>query len=315
MRSCLAALLTVACGEVHFVDPNPPALYRATARFQPGSIDEPVVWMTVLDLFVEQASACADTRQGMLEMVRAAFSALPAQKLELPSQDLAPGCRQRGEVPLDVDAATAAFSAARAAFPGAHVRPVIVYVDDIDLPLPPQLTSSLQALRQPPVAGSKLTPLLWTMAVREATASLAPDEDLGWTFTGDPALAALLGLVVKRDLPLQTLRQPGPMPLLDAAQLAVTREVKVCREPTDVPVLEGPAPGVAVAVDPAHGPTMLFDVPETFAVPKGFLLVPQTEILIEGCTANCDRFYVAEPGDEPRRWNGTRHCMLRATST
>jgi len=53
MRAVLLALLLLGCGEVHFVDPNPPRLFWTAASYTSAAVDEPIVWIAILDLFFE----------------------------------------------------------------------------------------------------------------------------------------------------------------------------------------------------------------------------------------------------------------------
>src|SRR4051794_37071145 len=114
MRLPLAILLSIACGEVHFVDPNPPQLYRSRAGFTASVVAEPIVWIAFLDLFIEDATVCAWARQTTLDTVRQAVASAGGAQMELPPQDLAPDCRVRGRQPVDGNAVLAAFAAAQA---------------------------------------------------------------------------------------------------------------------------------------------------------------------------------------------------------
>src|SRR3954462_5352933 len=147
MRLAFVALFSIACGEVHFIDPNPPQLFRAQTKFTPPAIDEPIVWISISNLFFEDAGSCDWSHQTTLGAVRAAFAAVGGQQVELPAQDLSPDCRQRNAAVPDVAAVRAAFASAVAAFPSARIRPVVVYLDNIDAPLDSGTAGSLLSLR------------------------------------------------------------------------------------------------------------------------------------------------------------------------
>src|SRR4051812_34269483 len=132
MRTVVLALLAAGCGEVHFVEPNPPRLFHNRVEFTATSVSEPLVWVAVLDIFIQDTGECAWARQTTLATIRDAISRVTVQQIELPAQDLAGDCRQRGETALDVAGLQAAAAVARNALPGAHVRPLVVYVDNID---------------------------------------------------------------------------------------------------------------------------------------------------------------------------------------
>src|SRR4051794_25988805 len=97
MRSTILALLVAGCGEVHFVDPNPPRLFRTKARFTSSSVDEPVVWMAVLNLFLESTDDCGWAKDQTLSALRAAFAGAGGAQLELAVQDLSSDCRARSQ--------------------------------------------------------------------------------------------------------------------------------------------------------------------------------------------------------------------------
>jgi hypothetical protein len=292
---------------VHFVDPNPPSLFRTTARFTSSSVDEPVVWVAVLNLFIQEASECAWARQTTLSALRAAVARAGGQQLELTAQDLSPQCRRRGEIALDVNALRAGFGAARAAFPGAHVRPLIVYADDIDLGLPAQVASAVAAAR---TTTGNSPALLWTVSFASVSNQIRADRQVAWRYAGDATLADRLGEVAKADLPLRTTAtvSSGPVPLLEAAQLETTLEFKVCA--ISAAAESYPELKVTHRLDRAHPPTATFLLPQDVALPKSAFQNSTFEASVEGCAANCDRYFIREPGDDPYRWNEMSGCAL-----
>src|SRR5207253_2537407 len=140
-------------------------------------------------------------------------------------------CRERGRVALDLNGVRAGFDSALTAFPGAHVRPVIVYVDDVDLPTSAETLAALHAAR-----------------------SLSDPPALIWTISHAP---------------------------------------------------------VAGKLPAAHPPTITFTVPQLVATPKSLFKTSTFDMTVEGCTANCDRYYVGEPGADPVRWDEAGRCLLR----
>jgi hypothetical protein len=308
MRWWLASALALSCGEVHFVDPHAPVLFRATARFEAATVDEPLVWLAVLDLIVEDSGDCAGVRDWTLSAIRAAFARASVPQIEIPARDLAPTCRRRGETALDVDAIVAAIQEAEASFPQGHVRAIVVYADDIQFPMPLQVGSALSKLR----ASLARPPYLWALSFDTTLAPAGAERIVPWTFSGDPAMQAGLAKVVDADLPLRTATQPGPLPLLPEDRLATTLAMKLCANPKGWTVVAGPPPGDTRDIDPNEPPQMVLEVPDATALPKSGYSPPTTTVDVEGCEANCDRYYVGEPGDPPQRWNTTFGCLLRS---
>jgi len=307
MRTTLLALLLAGCGEVHFVDPNPPRLFQTEVKYTSGAVDEPVVWIAIFNLFFQDAPGCAWARETTLSSLRQGFGVAGARQLELAAQDLSPDCRQRGQKPLDVAAVRTAFANAKAAFPRAHVRPVIVYVDDIDLMAPSETVSAIAAVRSQPDAPT----LLWTVGYEPVIAQLRSDRSVAWGYAGDPALKTRLAAAVQADLPLQTTAQlsSGPVPLLDGAQLETTREFKVCKIP-DANAAGYPVVGVTHVLDRARPPTVTFTVPQWVAMPRSLFQKSTYSVAVEGCTGNCDRYFIGNPGDDPLRWDEANRCLL-----
>ena len=308
MRAAFFALLLAGCGEVHFVDPNPPRLFTTSATYTSAAIEEPVVWIAILDLFFEDTTGCDWARQATLLAVRQGFASSGTRQLELAGQDLSPDCRERGRVPLDLDRVRAGFDSALTTFPGAHVRPVIVYVDDVDLPTPAETLAALHAARSlsdPPA-------LIWTISHPPVAGQLAADRAVAWSYAGDADLLKRVGTAVRTDLPLQTTAalSSGPVPLLTASQLESTREFKLCKNP-DPAASNYPPVGPAHVLDRAHPPTITFTVPQLVATPKSLFETSTFDMTVEGCTANCDRYYVDEPGADPARWDEARRCLVR----
>jgi hypothetical protein len=264
--------------------------------------------MAIFNLFFQDASGCAWAKETTLSALRQGFALAGGQQLELAAQDLSPDCRQRGQRPLDFSGLNGGFDAAQAAFPAAHVRPVIVYVDDIDLSIPSDTAAALGGVR----SMSNVPGLLWAVAYPSVSGQIRADRAVAWSYAGDSELVARLGAVVKADLPLQTTAavSSGPVPLLTAAQLATTRQFKVCKAP-DANAAGYPTVGPAHVLDRAHPPTVTFALPQRVAIPKSLFETASFSVPVEGCAANCERYYIGEPGDDPIRWDEADGCLLR----
>src|SRR3954469_7979601 len=87
-------LLAAACGSVHYVDPNQPGLFRATVEYRTSAQSEPMVWMTLIDLFDESGTGCAAAQQWAAQAVRGAMRATASDAVELPGMLVSPNCDQ-----------------------------------------------------------------------------------------------------------------------------------------------------------------------------------------------------------------------------
>jgi len=308
MRRSFLVVLMVGCGEVKFVDSHPPDLFHSADEYRTSPVAEPIVWMPVLDLFVETGGSCPEARSWTLQMIRAAMAVDGAPRVELAAQDVSPACNQPPRRAIDAVAAAAAFRSAARSFPGGHVRGIIVYANNIDLPVPATLSDSLTALRL-----AELPLLFWAAARKQAADQLRADQAVAWTYAGDGAIQTALASVASTDLPLQSdaETQSGPRPLLPAAQIARARQIKACSVPTPV-TLQGATPdGTAVAIDQGQPPRYSVQFRPRIALPRSQFTPAQQSVVVqvEVCAANCDRFLFYKPGDPPRRWNETRGCL------
>jgi len=258
MRTILPAVLAAACGEVHFIDPNPPRLFRNTAVYTSSSVNEPVVWVAITNLFLQDSSQCASARETTVAAIRQAMARAGGQQLELDAQDLSPDCRQRGETALDIHALRSGIAAAQTTLSPGHVRPVIVYADDIDLAVSGTVPTDLGTIR------SSVNPpaLLWTLSYDSVGAQLGADRRIAWSYAGDPKLADRIFETVSADLPLQSSGSAtsGPVPLLQGGQLDVTREFKVCAvspQADSYPTLH-----VTHVLDESNPPIITFVIPQ-----------------------------------------------------
>ncbi|MFN2547812.1 MAG: hypothetical protein ABR567_10295 [Myxococcales bacterium] len=303
MKLPLSTFLLVACGAVHFTEPNPPQLFRSVAQYTSDAVPEPVVWLPVLDLFTESgnAAACAAAHDWTLQAIHDAMTAIQAPQMELQHADLSPSCAQAADRSLDTNSLEQEIRSAVAAFPSAHVRVVVVYANDIALEVPGAIVDGLQTLRQ----GG----LLWTMTRDPVSTQLASDRTIGWTFVSDPALRTAIGSAAALDLPLQTDSiDDGEKPILGRDDLPRAREIKICAASQAV-VQNAAANGTPSPVDTRRPPTFRPQFTQHTAVPKSQFSLQHAKIDVEGCSAHCDRYFSARPGDL-RRWETTAGCLL-----
>jgi hypothetical protein len=293
---------------VKFVDSHPPDLFHSANEYRTSPAAEPIVWMPVLDLFVETGANCQEAKSWTLETIRAAMAVEGAPRLELAAQDVSPSCNQPPRRAVDAVAAVAAFRSAERSFPAGHVRGIVVYANNIDLPVPATLSDSLTAMRI-----AELPRLFWAAARKQATDQLKPDQSVGWTYTGDGAIQKALASVASADLPLQSdaQTQSGWQPLLPAAQLSRARQIKACSVPAPAVLQGATSDGTAVAIDQGQPPTYSVQFKPRIASPRSqFTPAQQSVVLqVEVCSANCDRFLYYRPDDPPSRWNQTRGCL------
>lgn len=309
-----AGLALCACSGTLFVDATPPRLRRVVAQYKTGAQAEPLLFVQLLELYVEDPGTCAVAKSWFLDSTRRALSGISVEQLELAPRDLAPQCTQREGVALDVDRLVAEVKTFSLARPQAHVRPVILYANNLELPLSPARSGSLGALAARLTAQQGMPPLVWLVASKAVTKQLVWDNAQDWTWAGDPAVAGAMRSFALLALPLQT--EAGtvsdPQPLLSSADLEGAQEFKLCAPIVDAATSGLPEPGITARVDRAAPPRWQVVLPQQLAAPKSAFSTHTVTAKLEVCDANCDRFYDIDPDQLQRGWDVTRGCALAA---
>jgi hypothetical protein len=298
----LAGMLA-ACGSVHFTDPNAPQLFRSKAQYATGARPEPVVWLPVIDVFAETASACDGARAWTLQTIRRAMLAADPAGRELAGADLSPTCAQAPARGLDLAALRQQIQSAVLAYPSAHVRVAVVYANNIVLPIPGGIVDVLQTLRA--------SGFLWTLARPAVLSELTPDQNVEWTYTYDSTLQQQFAAAVAKDFPLQsdTGVDSGLLPILGSADLPKAREGKVCSATDGVSLIRLSRDGTSHSIVASQPPLFRKQFDQRYGVPRSQFAVQTAQVDVEGCSANCGGYFTGFPGDL-RRWNTTTGCFL-----
>jgi hypothetical protein len=311
-----AGLALCACSGTLFVDATPPRLRRVVAEYKTRAQAEPVLFVQLLELYVEDPGTCGVAKSWFLDSTRRALLGISVEQLELAPRDLAPQCTQREGVALDVDRLVAEVRTFALAHPQAHVRPVILYANNLELPLSAARSASLGTLAARLTAQQGTPPLVWLVASKTVTKQLVWDHAQDWTWAGDPVVSAAMRSFAVLALPLQT--EAGtvsdPQPLLSSADLEGAQEFKLCAAITEAATSGLPEPGgIAARVDRAAPPRWQVVLPQQLAAPKSAFSTHTVTARLEVCDGNCDRFYNIDPDQLQRGWDVTRGCALART--
>ncbi len=307
-----AAVALCACGGTLFVDPNPPRLRRAVAQYTTRASAEPLIYVPLIDLYIEDPNTCVFAKSWFLDAAQKAMQAATPNLLGLATQDLAPDCTQREGVALDVDGIVRDLRLLAANNPQAHLRLVILYANNLALPLPAARSQSLSTLSAKLTALQGMPPLLWLVGSKVLARQLASDTALDWTYAGDPAMVTALHSATQLSLPLQT--EVGTVsqqqPLLSGADLVRAQEIKLCGLDPEATVTGLPAPGLSARLDRAAPPAWQITLPPQLAASKA-LFSPHTVVAkVELCDGNCDRYYRVDPDQLQRGWDTINGCLL-----
>jgi hypothetical protein len=294
------------------VDPLPAELARLQRSHEVQAAPAPVVYGLVFDLYLADATECARVHQQLTSALRAAMLPGTREGMELAAQELSPGCSASpGSRRFDRAAFDSGVWAAQQRFGAGRVRPVLVYFNNLALPLPSGLRSDLQLLRD----GSSKA-LVWALTLQPASATGLPfDLAQPWTHSADPALSAPLEKAAAAQLPLEQVRPPAEgFPVFTASELTTIREFKGCTNLGALSGLNFTYGPRATKVSAAAPPRVTMALPAVgLPTPRGTVQALSVRYEVEVCRANCERTY--EPPDgEAVFWNTTSGCQLKAAS-
>lgn len=304
----LATLGGSGC-DVGFVDPNPPELVALTRTQRLTLQDEPVVYMVVLDLHLPDGAECTRVRDRLLTTVQQSFSPPGRSAFALTTQDVSPGCQQESGRRLDVERYAAELAMAESYFADRAVRPILVYFNNVDLPMDMSLLSDLAGLRDEAIARGAPEPLYWGMGFPSTLSALTFDETFAWTFSADPGLTDGLVTAAEKQLPLVTNVAFGAaLPLLEPHELQWAIAFKGCRVTERVVGVNAALTGEAVVVDPSAPPTYRIEGLTFVPLQRSRAKEEEVTFKLEVCRANCDRLYALPEGLQS--WSKLPFCFL-----
>ncbi|MBF5042093.1 hypothetical protein FGE12_06780 [Aggregicoccus sp. 17bor-14] len=296
------------------MDPHPAELERLQRTHSLKVTPAPVVYGLIFDLYLADSAECARVHQQLTSALRTLMLPAGREGQELAAQELSPDCSaQPGTQRLDLLAYNRAIAAAQARYGAGRVRPVLVYFNNLALPLPTGLAGDLRTLRS-----SATQPLVWALTLQAGAGTSLPfDVSETWTYSADAALTSPLERVARAQLPFDLMQQPPleGFPVFSASELSTAREFKVCSSAGQVTGLNFTFGPKAVKVSPASPPRVSLAAAATSSLPAphGSLQEAAARYEIEVCHANCERTYEPPDGDAAI-WNTTSGCMLK-TST
>jgi hypothetical protein len=300
----VAAALLCACGA-EFIEPNPPRLSRVRIDHSASSAAEPAVWLVIADLFLEHDEDCAAAMAWLSASIHAAVPAQAPGALEVARLQVSP-CTQPNTRSIDLSAIDAALRAGEAAFPGHAVRAVLLYANNVLLPVPPSIARALDTARQQAVARGALEPRVWALLTASGAGTVRADRTLLWTYAGDAALTRQIAQIGADELPFTSdadVVTPA-LPLFGGGPPGV-RMFKVCEVDEGVETLGFARDGSPIPVDPAQPPRYRVTLPARLAMPRAQFQPLRAGLEVEACLDHCDRYYC----DDPVRWLAQQGCL------
>ncbi|HVE83408.1 MAG TPA: hypothetical protein VND93_11195 [Myxococcales bacterium] len=317
-RVALAAVVagTAAC-PVGFVDPDPPQLQRLERLWTPPSEDEPTVYALLMDVHLARGADCAASQARIAAQARSAL--LPPGRIgaELPQVLVSPACRQAPDRHFDPASVDASIRQAEASYGSGRVRALLLYADNIDLPVPDSVRSDLTGLRILTAQRGAPLPLVWSMVFGRAKDTSLFDRTVLWTDSVDASMYANLAAESEAELPLRGDAPPpaGGVPLFTPQEAAAVAQFKGCGPPDSRITPQGfELDGRARRMDPLNPPRFLYTAPPTQPVMKSAYTVKPVDFWVETCAANCDHFARREDGSLVV-WEHEKGCVLPARTT
>ncbi len=302
------AVVLVACGT-RFVEPNPPELRRVRHSLTSPIIDEPVAWLLLVDLHITNPADCAAAQARIDAQLRETLLANGRHGVPIATIEIAPTCTQSPWRWLDVNAVEELLVDARDRL-SPRLRPLIVYVNNVDLALSPDLSSALASIPERFVARGGLRPVLIGIAHAKARETVPFDVPLDWTFSGDAALTSSLLTLANAELPHRTQLWSGVQPqvLLEPDVVPTVSELKVCSPDGPLEPTGFTLDGMARPIDLQTPPRYRVLLTDSLAVPPSSFVAESIDLELELCSGNCDRFVRTDEG-ALAEWNAVPGCF------
>jgi hypothetical protein len=304
----LMSTLLPGC-ETYFVDPHAPDLSTLPREQVVKVRDAPVVYGLLFDLNLPNASECTRLKNQLTTAFRAALLPTGREGMELPARDLSPDCVQRGsrEYPSFTYENDSREAVNR--FGEERVRPVLLYFNNVELPLPLNLQRDLNQLQEL----SRAPAQVWALATPDALSGVRVAQSAPWTYSTDPRLTAKLEETARAQLPFLELERPPSdgFLLFTPKELSSVREFKGCTSSRTLSGVNFTYGTHATPVDAGRPLRFQLDIPKQSPVPRTQKLQPVTfSFSLEVCHERCERFYPALPDGELLAWNATPRCFL-----
>lgn len=297
-----------------------PILVSTKSLFTPPVEVAPVLYQVVYDLEIPNVDRCNATLATLdktLALLGARWSVGHAFETIVLSEGAGTRCRQA----LDRRLSAAALAESIKAHVAAHVaephgtRVVVVYVNNLVLPLPPSLHEELvqlrDSLRQDPRTGAEL----WAIAPQEVLADLDWDRPIGWTRPDDKAFHDVIAAAAKAQLPFKTaVHEPDDLVPYVEQNLAATTGglLKICSStPAVQRVLDGqPVPDgrLTQPLGTDHELRYRVDLPPQLLVPNATYADTPVAVRYEACTRWCDHPFLVANGPWVDGWDADARC-------
>jgi hypothetical protein len=292
-----------------FVDSTPPELETVERTFQVPPVTAPVVYQLIFDVHLANPSDCTAVIDRVTASARAALLPAGSVGAELPLYDLTGGtCHQQADRTIDAYWIADNLAGPEATWGTAKVRPLLLYLNNVDLELPWGVKSGIYSLIAEQDARGAPPPLLWGIVSEKARKDAAYERASAWTYAQDPALFNGIAGFAQSDLPLQMSGTIGSVPLFTNEESARFLQFKGCRADARIQGVNFAFNGMAQALQVAALPQIEVAQTNPFPVSRPKYNEKPAVAVAEGCTAHCNRFISTSSGLD--RWDFHYGCAL-----
>jgi hypothetical protein len=308
-----------------------PQVANMHQTFTPPIEKSPVIYQIVLDLEIPVADRCASSLQTIESLVDEYMQMTQVKVVKLPTMNIATdstatggatNCAQVDQPILPAAAMAEAVMQQVSSFSQTYQQFHFFFFDNLNSPLPPTLTDSLQdlfdALQMAPPP-YQLRTFSWLFNPGAATI-MGPT---GWWMTStwedaqDPSFENTLAMYVAQNLPYTSqIYDPNvPVPLLSADELAADDGgfFKICdSSPYVQPAYTSPVEALygaeSWAIEASDPPGYLVSLPTNTAVPGPSFTPVSASVDFQICSAYCDHPYVSTAGTGVTSWATSPLC-------
>jgi hypothetical protein len=293
-----------------------PDVFRQELDYRPPTETAPIAWRFVSDLQIADAGRCDQVATMVHDFFAGAFAAAGSAH-ELARVDLAPGCVQDPGRSLDgAMLADEVKSWLAANSSNQYQRPILVYVNNLDAPLPQSLLDSVEVY----VASfpdPHMVPLDIALATGQALTSFPWDLQLQFAAVEDPQLKQSIQAAAMASLPLKTElhNDDDLIPLMTPDTVAAEKghPWKLCQASPAIQRFNGPFPiddtDLTPLIEPFNPPQFTVVLPQQILVPASSFAPDDVIIRWEICRRWCDHAYRDESGASHPDWLTTPVCV------
>lgn len=261
----------------------------------------PIAFALIFDLEIPVEARCGEAKElvrtALLDAARTAGEHEDPRPeiIELPSVEVAVKdgvpCRQENERHFDPDEHAARLLQALEDRVGAgrRARVLLVYVSNLDLPLPSGLASEVFRLRGRLDSTPGLAQFLLGIGPATAVGSISPELTIDYGASNEPSFRAAIRDRLSPTWPFKTLlhTRATVVPLVDASAQGRFPYFRICSSSHEIEAVFEQELG-SVLVPQSGVPAYRVGLPEEVLVAASELLVPSVSVRWVGCRAFCD---------------------------